>query len=113
MISRKVVSVAKSVLFAWLFAGQAVLFSATLRLPSKFSKQKKARCADAVLNELLLTPFANDLIGDDILQGVSPEVRKKVTIAVEVGCVIFMSFQQTCKTCNESSMRDDDNRSTM
>lgn len=57
---------------------EAVLFSARLRLPSSISIQAKTKRTDSVLRDLLLTPFANDLIGDDIMAGVSPEIRKKV-----------------------------------
>ncbi len=57
---------------------EAVLFSATLRLPASMSRRAKERRTDHVLRELLLTPFKDDLIGDDVTPGVSPEVRKKV-----------------------------------
>ena len=63
---------------------EAVLFSAMLRLPTRMTTAQKKRRTDIVLEQLLLTPFADDLIGDDVMPGVSPEVRKKVTIAVEL-----------------------------
>ena len=63
----------------------ALWTSARLRLPASMSdKEKQARVDDAI-RELGLLPFRAQLIGTPGTMGaVSPEVRKKVTIGVEL-----------------------------
>lgn len=58
---------------------EAVYTSALLRLPAALSAQEKAAAVDKVVRQLFLLPFQHQMVG-----GVSPEIRKKVTIAVEL-----------------------------
>eukprot|EP00941_MAST-03F_sp_MAST-3F-sp1_P000482 g482.t1 len=65
---------------------EAVMMSALLRLPSRVSRREKKRRVELVLGQLNLLDCGDELIGmaGSGINGVSPEVRKKVTIAVEL-----------------------------
>ena len=63
---------------------EAVEVSARLRLPSSTSEEELKQKVDRVLAALSLTHLQNLAIGSVAGGGVSPEVRKKVTIAVEL-----------------------------
>ena len=65
---------------------EAISFSALLRLPSHITSQdgEVERRVMHVMDALDLQHSANDIIGAPGFGGVSPEVRKKVTIAVEL-----------------------------
>lgn len=67
---------------------EALESSAFLRLPSITSAQERKAKVENVLRQLSLVPFENELIGDPetnaVGQSVPQEVRKKVTIAVEL-----------------------------
>ena len=63
---------------------EAVEVSARLRLPSSTSEQEVKQRVDRVLASLSLTHLQDLRIGSVADGGVSPEVRKKVTIAVEL-----------------------------
>jgi ABC-type multidrug transport system ATPase subunit/ABC-type multidrug transport system permease subunit len=64
---------------------EAVEFSARLRLPADTPERELQQAVSRVLDELDLTPVADSLIGSpETGDGLSPELRKKVTIAVEL-----------------------------
>jgi len=63
---------------------EAVTLSATLRLPSTLSKLEKEARVERVLHQLDLTHVADEKIGNVEKGGLAPELRKKVTIAVEL-----------------------------
>ena len=62
---------------------EAILFSAHLRRP-ELSESEVHETVDELLELLGLTHLANERIGNPQVDGVSPEVRKKVTIGVEL-----------------------------
>eukprot|EP00004_Rigifila_ramosa_P022572 TRINITY_DN6181_c0_g1_i2.p1 TRINITY_DN6181_c0_g1~~TRINITY_DN6181_c0_g1_i2.p1 ORF type:complete len:1409 (+),score=349.19 TRINITY_DN6181_c0_g1_i2:379-4227(+) len=62
---------------------ECVLFHAILRLPSDLTNQEKARAADATIDELGLRPFEDTVIGTP-QTGLSPELRKRLSIAIEL-----------------------------
>jgi ABC-type multidrug transport system ATPase subunit len=62
----------------------AVEFSAMLRLPPTFTAAQKRAKADIIIKKLGLEVVADELIGDVSTGGISPEMRKKVTIALEL-----------------------------
>ena len=63
---------------------EAVVVSARLRLPTSTGEQELSQKVDRVLAALGLTHLQDQRIGSPTEGGVSPEVRKKVTIAVEL-----------------------------
>ena len=63
---------------------ESVEFSAELRLPAHVSAADRRRKVDNVLAVLGLTHLQHESIGSSETGGVSPEVRKKTTIAVEL-----------------------------
>ena len=78
---------------------EAIAFGAALRLPAALSTTERAARVDRVITDLLLGPYADHKIGTpgDAI-GVSPEVRKKVTIGVEMvmdPSVLFMDEPTT------------------
>jgi hypothetical protein len=63
---------------------EAIEFSAQLRLPSDLDPHEKAARVESVLDSLGLRQFEHTIIGAPDRGGVNPEVRKKLTIAVEL-----------------------------
>ena len=63
---------------------EAVTFSATLRLPSDMTLKEKQERVEKVLAQLDLLHVADEKIGSTEIGGLPPELRKKVTIAVEL-----------------------------
>jgi ATP-binding cassette, subfamily G (WHITE), member 2, PDR len=63
---------------------EALTFSARLRLPSDMSVHAQDKLVQAVLEELDLVSYADVQIGSPATGGLDPEIRKKVTIAVEL-----------------------------
>lgn len=63
---------------------EAITFSADLRLSSDRSPEDKAQLVEMVMDKLDLAPYADVLIGSPATGGLPPDIRKKVTIAVEV-----------------------------
>jgi ATPase subunit of ABC transporter with duplicated ATPase domains len=65
---------------------EAISFSALLRLPTHITSKEGEveRRVMHVMQQLDFSHSANDIIGSPGYGGVSPEVRKKVTIAVEL-----------------------------
>jgi len=63
---------------------EAIAFSADLRLPSDISAEEKAKRVELVMDKLELMPYAEVMIGSPSTGGLLADIRKKVTIAVEL-----------------------------
>jgi ABC-type multidrug transport system ATPase subunit/ABC-type multidrug transport system permease subunit len=63
---------------------EAITFSAMLRLPSEMTYEMKMAKVDTVIQTLRLGHVQNQQIGNAEKGGISPELRKKVTIGVEL-----------------------------
>ena len=63
---------------------EAIAFSGRMRLPQKFSDAEVDLKVKNVLQVLGLAHLGDELVGSPGMGGVSPEVRKKVTIGVEL-----------------------------
>ncbi|KAI5062107.1 hypothetical protein GOP47_0022646 [Adiantum capillus-veneris] len=72
------------VLFPHLTVMETLIFSALLRLPNGFSREKKVERARAVLAQLGLVRCADTIIGNQFLRGVSGGERKRVCIGQEI-----------------------------
>ncbi|KAL8833210.1 MAG: hypothetical protein Q9170_004405, partial [Blastenia crenularia] len=59
-------------------------FAAGLRLPSHFSKAEKCQRAESVLLKLGLRDCADNLVGDDLVKGISGGEKRRVTIAIQI-----------------------------
>lgn len=60
------------------------MFSAELRLPREITAENKTDRVETVMNRLELMPYADTIIGSPSKGGLTPDIRKKVTIAVEL-----------------------------
>ncbi|KAK5995458.1 putative ABC transporter ATP-binding protein/permease [Cladobotryum mycophilum] len=63
---------------------ETLRFSAALRLPSFMSREEKYRRAEEVLVKLGLKDCADNLIGNDLVKGISGGEKRRVSIAVQV-----------------------------
>lgn len=63
---------------------ETLRFSAGLRLPSYLSMEEKYRRAEEVLLKMGLKDCANNLIGNDLIKGISGGEKRRVSIAVQV-----------------------------
>ncbi|KJE94352.1 ABC transporter [Capsaspora owczarzaki ATCC 30864] len=63
---------------------EAITFAAMCRLPESISIEEKQARVEKVMYELDMEDIANDLIGTISSGGLSPEQRKRLTIAVEL-----------------------------
>lgn len=63
---------------------ETLRFAAGLRLPSHMSKDEKTRRAEEVLLKMGLKDCANNLIGSDLVKGISGGEKRRVTIAVQI-----------------------------
>lgn len=63
---------------------ETLQFSAGLRLPSFMSKEEKNRRAEDVLLKMGLKDCADNLIGNELVKGISGGEKRRVTIAVQV-----------------------------
>ncbi|KAL7787470.1 P-loop containing nucleoside triphosphate hydrolase protein [Trichoderma ceciliae] len=63
---------------------ETLRFSAALRLPSFMSKEEKYRRAEEVLMKMGLKDCADNLIGNDLVKGISGGEKRRVSIAVQV-----------------------------
>ncbi|KPM40263.1 putative ABC transporter ATP-binding protein/permease [Neonectria ditissima] len=63
---------------------ETLRFAAGLRLPSFMGKDEKNRRAEEVLLKMGLKDCANNLIGNDLIKGVSGGEKRRVSIAVQV-----------------------------
>ena len=59
-------------------------FAAGLRLPQNLSKQQKIARAEDVLMRLGLRDCANNLIGGELVKGISGGEKRRVTIAIQI-----------------------------
>lgn len=59
-------------------------FAAALRLPSFMSKAEKHQRAEEILTRMGLKDCANNLIGNELLKGISGGEKRRVTIAVQI-----------------------------
>ena len=71
-------------LLATLTVRETLQFAAGLRLPAHMSKAEKKRRAESVLIKLGLRDCADNLIGNDLIKGISGGEKRRVTIAVQV-----------------------------
>lgn len=63
---------------------ETLRFAAGLRLPSFMSKEEKDRRAEEVLMKMGLKDCADNLIGSDLIKGISGGEKRRVSIAVQV-----------------------------
>lgn len=63
---------------------ETLRFAAGLRLPSFMSKEEKHRRAEDVLMKMGLKDCADNLIGSDLIKGISGGEKRRVSIAVQV-----------------------------
>ena len=63
---------------------ETLRFAAGLRLPSFMSTEEKYRRAEDVLMKMGLKDCANNLIGSDMIKGISGGEKRRVSIAVQV-----------------------------
>ena len=75
---------------------EALIFSARLRQPQKYSDAQKIAYVDEVIATLDLTRFANAVIGV-LRQGLNIEQRKRVTIGIELAArpELLLSLDET------------------
>lgn len=59
-------------------------FAAGLRLPSFMTKEQKTQRAEDVLFKMGLKDCADNLIGSDLIKGISGGEKRRVTIAVQI-----------------------------
>ena len=71
-------------LYPWSTIKETLHFSGRLRLPTDVSDDELNRKVDKTLRTLGLTHLQHEVIGGAEMGGVSQEVRKKVTIGVEL-----------------------------
>ncbi len=63
---------------------ETLRFAAGLRLPSWMSKQEKFKRAEEVLLKMGLKDCADNLIGNELVKGISGGEKRRVTIAVQI-----------------------------
>ena len=63
---------------------ESLQFAAGLRLPSWMSKEEKNRRAEEILMKMGLKDCANNLIGSDLIKGISGGEKRRVTIAIQI-----------------------------
>ncbi|KAI8239729.1 putative ABC transporter ATP-binding protein/permease [Colletotrichum sp. SAR 10_96] len=63
---------------------ETLRFSAGLRLPSHMSKDEKCRRAEEVLLKMGLKDCADNLVGNELVKGISGGEKRRVTIAVQL-----------------------------
>ncbi|KAL9046081.1 MAG: hypothetical protein Q9214_000991, partial [Letrouitia sp. 1 TL-2023] len=59
-------------------------FAAGLRLPTHFSKTEKCQRADSVLLKMGLSDCADNLVGSELVKGISGGEKRRVTIAIQI-----------------------------
>ena len=78
---------------------EAIEFSARLRCPQDWTEERIKNKVESVMKILGIDHLQNKRIGNPLTSGVSPEVRKKVTIAVELVMepkVLFLDEPTVC-----------------
>ncbi|OAX80691.1 hypothetical protein ACJ72_04968 [Emergomyces africanus] len=63
---------------------ESLRFAAGLRLPSWMSKEEKNRRAEEILLKMGLKDCGNNLIGSDLIKGISGGEKRRVTIAIQI-----------------------------
>ncbi|KAM0634926.1 hypothetical protein ACHAPW_002229 [Verticillium nonalfalfae] len=63
---------------------ETLRFSAGLRLPSWMTKEEKIKRAEEVLLKMGLKDCADNLVGSDLIKGISGGEKRRVTIAVQL-----------------------------
>ena len=63
---------------------ETLRFAAGLRLPAWMSRADKTRRADSVLLKMGLRDCADNLIGSDLVKGISGGEKRRVTIAIQI-----------------------------
>ncbi|KAL5091533.1 hypothetical protein Trisim1_003135 [Trichoderma cf. simile WF8] len=63
---------------------ETLRFSAALRLPSFMSREEKYRRAEEILMKMGLKDCADNLIGNDLVKGISGGEKRRVSIAVQI-----------------------------
>ena len=71
-------------LMPYLTVRENLRFAAGLRLPTHFSKDEKNQRAESVLLKLGLRDCADNLIGSQLVRGISGGEKRRVTIAVQI-----------------------------
>lgn len=59
-------------------------FAASLRLPTHLTKQEKIRRAESVMLKMGLRDCADNLVGSDLVKGISGGEKRRVTIAIQI-----------------------------
>jgi ABC-type multidrug transport system ATPase subunit len=71
-------------LLASLTVRETLRYAAGLRLPKWMSKQQKLQKAEEILLKMGLKDCADNLIGNDLIKGISGGEKRRVTIAVQI-----------------------------
>lgn len=71
-------------LLASLTVRETLRYAAGLRLPKWMSKQEKIQKAEEILLKMGLKDCADNLIGNDLIKGISGGEKRRVTIAVQI-----------------------------
>ncbi|KAL8811787.1 MAG: hypothetical protein Q9200_001519 [Gallowayella weberi] len=71
-------------LFPCLTVRENLRFAAALRLPTHFSKLQKRQRADSILMKMGLRDCADNLVGDELVKGISGGEKRRVTIAIQI-----------------------------
>ncbi|ORX95355.1 ABC transporter-like protein [Clohesyomyces aquaticus] len=71
-------------LLASLTVRETLRFAAGLRLPKWMSRKQKDQKADEILLKMGLKDCADNLIGNDLIKGISGGEKRRVTIAVQI-----------------------------
>ncbi|KAH6997467.1 P-loop containing nucleoside triphosphate hydrolase protein [Ilyonectria destructans] len=71
-------------LLPFLTVRETLRFAAGLRLPSYMSKEDKYRRSEEILLKMGLKDCANNLIGNDMIKGISGGEKRRVSIAIQI-----------------------------
>ncbi|KAF2661680.1 P-loop containing nucleoside triphosphate hydrolase protein [Lophiostoma macrostomum CBS 122681] len=71
-------------LLASLTVRETLRYAARLRLPKWMSKEQKLRRAEDIILKMGLKDCADNLIGNDLIKGISGGEKRRVTIAVQI-----------------------------
>ncbi|CAI7647703.1 unnamed protein product [Penicillium bialowiezense] len=63
---------------------ESLRFAAGLRLPSWMSREEKNRRAEEILHKMGLKECADNLIGSELIKGISGGEKRRVTIAIQI-----------------------------
>ncbi|KAL5572991.1 hypothetical protein UlMin_022588 [Ulmus minor] len=72
------------ILYPHLTVTETLVYTALLRLPNSLTKAEKTSHAEAVISQLGLNKCKNDIIGSELMRGVSGGERKRVSIGQEM-----------------------------